>query len=153
MKNDKHKGAWPLPILGFALLAGLTVACTRQPTPPGFSSVTVHLNAGETITADVDLSTVQAVMFDVHPRDPAQTATATGGTLTVDGQTLKASVLVDNAGDSHAGDLTAMFWTCTQVKPGQNVEVHYAFTDASGQTLEQGSVFLGNVTGTCPATP
>ncbi|GGO41853.1 hypothetical protein [Deinococcus humi] len=153
MKNNKHnKGTRPWPLLGFALLAGLTVACTKQAIPLGWSGLGIHLNAGETTTYDVDLYPVQALTFDLHPHDPAQTATATGGTLTIGGQTLKASVNPSNIGNFHAGDLSAIFWKCTQVRPGKNVEVRYAFTDASGQTLEQGSAFLGNVTGTCPVS-
>lgn len=153
MKNNRHKRSWILPLLGFGLLASLAVACTEQPTPPGFSSITVHLNAGETTAYDIDLSTVQLLILDLHPRTPGQTAAATGGTITVNGQTVKATVLLDNAGASHAGDLTANFEPCAQIKPGRAVEVRYAFTDASGQTLEQGSAVLGNVIGTCPATP
>lgn len=149
MVSSKRGLSWMRPLLGFSLLASLTVACTEQPTPPGLSSITVHLNAGETTADDIDLSTVQLLTLDLHPRTPGQTAAATGGTITVNGQTVKATVLLDNAGASHAGDLTANVEPCAQLKPGRAVEVRYAFTDASGQTLEQGSAVLGHVTSTC----
>lgn len=149
MSSKKRTMHWGMRVLGFSLLAALTVGCTEQATAPGFSGTTLHLNAGETTADDIDLSTVQLLTLDLHPRTPGQTAAATGGTITVNGQTVKATVLLDNAGASHAGDLTANFEPCAQLKPGRAVEVRYAFTDASGQTLEQGSAVLGHVTSTC----
>lgn len=153
IKNNPHKRSWTQPLLGFGLLAGLTVACTEGATPPGISGGTLHLNAGETTAYDIDLSTVQLLTLFLHPRNPVQTAAATGGTVTVNGQTVKATVELRGAGESHAGDLIANFETCPQLKPGGDVEVQYVFTDATGQTLEQDSAVLGNVIGTCPATP
>ncbi|CAM4096256.1 hypothetical protein [Deinococcus marmoris] len=149
MKTNKRKAIWTMPLLGVSLLATLTVGCTERATPPGFSSASIHLNAGETTAYDIDLSTVQLLTLNLHPRNPVLTATATGGTVTVNGQTVKATVPLYDAGPSHAGDLTANFQPCPQLKPGRDVEVRYAFTDASGQTLEQDSAVLGNVTRTC----
>lgn len=150
MSSKKRTTRWGMRVLGFSLLAALTVGCTEQATAPGFSGTTLHLNAGEITADDINLSTVQLLTLDLHPRNPGQTATATGGTVTVNGQTVKATVLRYNAGESHAGDLTANFEPCPQLRPGRDVEVRYIFTDASGQTLEQGSAVLGNVISTCP---
>lgn len=131
-------------------LLGLITACNPKVTPPGLSGLVVHVTGGGTVLNTIDISTVQVITLDIHPQNKNSTATATSGTVTINNQSVNGTILAYNSDQSHAGDLTANLDQCVHIRSGKNIKVDYTFSNANKDVLEQGSVYLSEVIGSCP---
>lgn len=136
--------------LGAALLLLTVSACNREVQPPGFNSPVIHVPGGSTYSPAVEVTNIQVLGLEIHPRNTATPSQATGGSVRLGNTTLSGYLLTRDSGISHQGDLHVNVTACQDLKPGQDIIIDYTFTGASGAVVEEGRVTLQSVTGTCP---
>ncbi|BDP41795.1 hypothetical protein DAETH_17640 [Deinococcus aetherius] len=136
--------------VAFAISSLMLSSCNRGGSSPGFLGISVHISGGEVFQQEINFPAVQMLTLYTHPKSSALASRATGGYVNVGTKQYPGVLVVSDNALSHKGDLELGLVLCQDVKPGQNIEVGYAFTGAGGMLLEQGVVTLASVTGTCP---